>query len=267
MPKQLLLSFLAGSFMSFGAGVAVVLADGAGGGTQKLLGALGFMTGFVALFVSGAAAFTEVNVVLPFLMMRQFDGYALLKQFRFWLFVWVGNLAGALLVAVFFNCVGVFTSFQMLQLETLLVAKLRYRTMGGAGWWKCFLSGILCNWMFGMASFAAAKSRIIVSTVVAVFFPVLVFVALSLEHTIANMSLFTIYLTYTIVAPLPNSVTWGDFFAWSLVPSSLGNMIGAFVLVSLVFSFTVEGPLRCSCARSKKQPAAASAFPGDAETL
>jgi formate/nitrite transporter FocA (FNT family) len=83
-----------------------------------------------------------------------------------------------------------------------------------------------------MASFSVAKSRIIISTIVAVFFPVLVFVALQLENGLPNMCLFILYLTYPITGTLPNSdvASWGDAFAWSIIPSSLGNMLGGFLL-------------------------------------
>jgi hypothetical protein len=59
--KQLILSFLGGAFITFGAAVAVALSEGSQQGAYRVYLALGFMTGFVALVLSGAAAFTEVS--------------------------------------------------------------------------------------------------------------------------------------------------------------------------------------------------------------
>ncbi len=69
--KQFVLSFLGGAFLTFGAAVAVCLSDGSQSspGAYRIYLALGFMCGFVSLFLSGAAAFNEVNVVLPFIML------------------------------------------------------------------------------------------------------------------------------------------------------------------------------------------------------
>ncbi len=90
---------------------------------------------------------------------------------------------------------------------------------------------------------------------VAVFWPVLVFVSLQLENGLPNMSLYFLYLTFPIVGVVPNSnISWGDAFGWAIIPSSIGNTIGGFFLVSLVFSFafeTVENPFSC-CGRMKK---------------
>jgi formate/nitrite transporter FocA (FNT family) len=189
-------------------------------------------------------------------MMKSADRrQVLLKQLQFWGMVWLGNLIGTLFVATLFNCAFVLGRPQIVNLEGILLNKLRYKANGGGGWFQVVLSGVLCNWMMGLASFCVAKSRIIVSTIVGVFFPVLVFVTLSLEQTIANMSLFFLYLTYPIAGPLPGTdiVTWGDAFGWSIVPSSLGNAIGAVVLVAMLFTFVIEDGLLFGCCCAKKK--------------
>lgn len=125
--KQLLLSFLGGAFLTFGAAVAVALSEGSSQfpGPYKLYIAIGFMCGFVALFLSGAAAFNEVNVVLPFLMLRDVRG--LRFQFQFWFIVWAGNLLGVLFTATLLNCAAVLTFNQISNLASILSFKLRYK--------------------------------------------------------------------------------------------------------------------------------------------
>ncbi len=240
--------------------MAVVLSEGSvlSSGAYRLYMAIGFMTGFVALFLSGATIFTEVNVVLPLLMVNSRDHdhrRVLLKQVQFWGLVWIGNLAGTLFVATLFNCAYVLTRAHIVNLQLILVDKLRYKANGGGGWFQVVLSGVLCNWMVGFTSFSVAKARIIVSTIAAVFFPVLVFVTLALEQTVANMALFFLYLTYPIAGTPPGTVqiTWGDAFGWSIVPSSIGNTLGAVVLVSMVFTFVIENGVLFGCCCPKKK--------------
>ena len=66
-------------------------------GISRLLLGLGFSAGFILVILSGAALFTEVNVLLPEMFLsRPCDRR---RQFwRFWAVVYFGNDAGALFV-------------------------------------------------------------------------------------------------------------------------------------------------------------------------
>eukprot|EP00966_Prymnesium_polylepis_P156693 3620600-Prymnesium_polylepis.1 len=74
----------------------------------------------------------------------------------------------------------------------------------------------------------AAAARDTCGKVVAVFVPVCAFVAIGLEHSIANMYIFGIALAYQ--AP---DVTWGRF-ATNECAVTLGNIVGGAVGVGLV---------------------------------
>lgn len=136
----------------------------------------------------------------------------------------------------------------------VLTGKLRYSHGGVGGWFQCLLSAMLCNWAIGMAALGAAKSRIIVSTVFLVFFAVMTFAVLRLEHALANMSLFFLWLVYAGMNGIPSpSVTWGDAFLWSIFPSSLGNVLGGALLLSTIFHFawSTSWQNRSCCRRSR----------------
>ncbi|CAM9719012.1 unnamed protein product, partial [Choristocarpus tenellus] len=68
---------------------------------------------------------------------------------------------------------------------------------------------------------------------VGIFFPVLGFVALGAQHTTANMGYFSIGLITMSNPP----VTWEEAFLWNIVPASIGNIIGALVMVAGPFFF------------------------------
>ena len=64
--QQFVLAFAAGSFVTFGALLSVLLTVGVEPiGLSRLLLGLGFSAGFVMIILSGSALFTEINVLLP----------------------------------------------------------------------------------------------------------------------------------------------------------------------------------------------------------
>lgn len=166
-----------------------------------------------------------------------------------------------MLTATLINLASVMTVTQSQSLYGTLLLKLsKYRAKGAGGWFQVVLSGALCNWAVGMAAFGSAKSRIIISTVAAVFFPVLIFVSLQLEQANAIMSLTMLWLTYSgIYGVYSEGITWGDAFGWLIIPTSLGNTLGAFLLVTLLFSYAFELQRLtwfqkcCAKCRSKKE--------------
>ena len=78
-----------------------------------------------------------------------------------------------------------------------------------------------------MASFA----RDATGKFVAIWLPISAFVALGLEHSVANM--FIIPLGIFSGA----AVSWKAFFLANLLPVTLGNIVGGAVAVAAVFSF------------------------------
>ena len=78
-----------------------------------------------------------------------------------------------------------------------------------------------------MASFA----KDLPGKMVAIWFPISAFIALGLEHSVANM--FIIPLGIFSGA----AVSWKAFLMANLLPVTLGNIVGGAVAVAAVFSF------------------------------
>ncbi len=84
---QLLLSVTGGSFMCFGSMLSMSLIEGVSGGPARILSAVGFLFGFLAVFVTGSLFFTEVNILVPQLLLNKYSRAVLKKQLRFWIIV------------------------------------------------------------------------------------------------------------------------------------------------------------------------------------
>jgi formate/nitrite transporter FocA (FNT family) len=109
---------------------------------------------------------------------------------------------------------------------------MRYQEIGGVeGFFKAILSGVLGNWLVGMAAFLSTMGRTIIGKYIPVLLTVMVFVAGGFLHSPANMA----YIS--LIQPLGLGPGWGDAFAWAIVPAAIGNVLGAFFLVALPFWF------------------------------
>jgi len=95
---------------------------------------------------------------------------------------------------------------------------------------QAFVRGILCNWLVCMAVYIASFSKDVVGKMVAIWFCISSFIALGLEHSVANM--FIIPLGIFSGA----SVSWKAFALNNLLPVTLGNIVGGAVMVAAVFS-------------------------------
>merc|ERR1719296_369969 len=88
-----------------------------------------------------------------------------------------------------------------------------------------FVRGILCNWLVCMAVYMASGCASLAGKMVAVWFPISAFVALGLDHSVANM--FIIPLGMMRGA----SITTSDFLLKNLLPVTLGNIVGGALCV------------------------------------
>jgi len=231
--RQLVLAFAAGSFICFGAVLSVALTvDIESVGISRLLLGLGFSVGFVLVILSGSALFTEVNVLLPEVFLSRPADFCR-RCWRFWLIAYAGNALGALFVGSMVNGAQAFGRLQEETLFEIMAEKMRFQDLGVEGWFVVFLSGILGNWLVGMAAFLATAARTVSGKILGVVLPVVAFVAIGLQHAPANMGYFA-----TGLIAGGSGVGWGEAIWWNIVPASLGNVLGGAIFVALLFWYT-----------------------------
>ncbi|MEX0659717.1 MAG: formate/nitrite transporter family protein, partial [Egibacteraceae bacterium] len=181
--RTFLLAVMAGGFITFGALLSVLLATGIEqAGVQKLLLGLGFSGGFFFVVLSEAVLFTEANVVLPATLLS--NRGAALRVSRFWAVAWAGNFAGALGVGTLIAISQDSSPATLQVLSELVEAKMAYRAGGDVwSWLQVVSSGMLANWLVGMAAFFAFMSRTIVGKFIPVALAVTMFVAAGFQHS------------------------------------------------------------------------------------
>lgn len=231
--RQAALALGAGSFIAFGALLSVVLTVGVEpAGLSRLLLGLGFSTGFIMVVLSGTALFTEVNVLLPEVFLSR-PRELCRRCWRFWIITYYSNVAGALLVGLLIAGADILRPAQEMRLFELMNEKIAFKADGTEGWFKVLLSGVMGNWLVGMAAFLAAAARTVPGKILGVVFPIVAFVAIGFQHSPANVGYFAIGLIDG-----GSGVSWGDAIWWNVVPATIGNMIGGVVMVALPFWYT-----------------------------
>eukprot|EP00667_Euglena_gracilis_P012177 EG_transcript_12483 len=146
--------------------------------------------------------------------------------------VYIANFLGAVLyVAIFYGC---FTYFGLIPgtdvksgptvISIGRAKTVDYYNRGGLGWAACFMKAIMCNFLVGFGMMGSMVSTSTTGKVVACWFPVAMFAILGYEHVVINMYAVSCSMT------LGSGVSQGQWWGWSLAPSTLGNLVGAWLV-------------------------------------
>ncbi len=179
LAQTVVLALLGGAFIAFGALFSVILSTGVEAhGPKLLLQGLGFSAGFFFVILSHAVLFTEVNVMVPARFLAVPVQVHCTRIMLFWALAALGNVAGAVLVGWLVHLVQSYPPEQMEVLRHIVDKKMRYAETGTlAAWFAALGSGMLGNWLVGMAAFFATMGRTIVGKFVPIFLAVTLFVA------------------------------------------------------------------------------------------
>jgi formate/nitrite transporter len=196
--------------------------------------------------VGGAELFTGNTLMVMALAARKITPFEMLRA---WAIVYIGNFVGAFGTAILVFLSGQYLNGDGTVTEVALsLASAKVALPFG----RAFFLGILCNTLVCLAVWLSIGARSTADKVMAVLFPVSAFVAAGFEHSVANMYLVPLGILIRDLAPdalaplaTPPShlsqLTWPGFL-WSLVPVTLGNIIGGSVLVGGVYWFVYLRP-------------------------
>lgn len=239
-PRILVLAILGGAFITMGALFSILLSRGVEThGLQLLLQGVGFSVGFFLVILTGAALFTEANVILPISALNCSRSDMLRRGLKFWVLAWVGNLVGTMLTGWVLSMAQVYSPQHYQLLAELVAKKMHYQQVGGAeGWLSLVLSGMLGNWMVGMAAFLAVMGRTIIDKFIPIVLAVSLFVAGNFQHSPANMAYFS------MIMPTGEGPGWWDAMRWNIIPAGIGNLLGGSLLVALPLWYGLR-PQRC----------------------
>ncbi|HHX61352.1 MAG TPA: formate/nitrite transporter family protein [Epulopiscium sp.] len=208
---------LAGMFIAMGAiGYFNLVAYTTDPGLGKFLGALIFPTGIIAILLLGSELFTSNCMAILGVYKKAIKLGSFMKVL---ITVLCANLIGAIIMALLSTGAGIFSQ-PMLE---LVFKSAQTKTNMPIG--QMLISGILCNIIVCGGIMMAYSANTVIGKIMAIWFPIAVFVLSGTEHIVANMFYFIMAFingaNITIVGMLTSFGVVG-----------LGNFIGGAIIIA-----------------------------------
>ncbi|MDP4096778.1 formate/nitrite transporter family protein [Paenibacillus sp. P96] len=145
-----------------------------------------------------------------------------------WIVVFLGNLVGAVLLALLISGTGLFREAASDHLIFTAAAKKMSLPFS-----DLFFRGILCNWLVCLALWMAGRAKSEAAKLVLIWWCLFAFIASGYEHSVANMTLLSVALV------LPNHPETVTLAGWlhNMIPVTLGNIVGGGVFVGMAYWF------------------------------
>ncbi len=232
--KTIVLAILAGGYIAMGGLLALVVGGGLPGlaesnpGLQKFFFGAVFPLGLILVAIAGADLFTGNTA---YFVPSFFEGRIKIKSIlKNWTLVYGGNFIGSIIVAFCFAYLtDIFAEDPWLNsVKNIAIGKT------SAPFYKAFIKGIACNWMVALAMWLSYGAKDITGKIIGIWFPIMAFVAMGFEHSIANMFFIPTAMFYGA------DITWTSFIVNNLIPVTLGNIVGGAFFVGLAYWFVYE---------------------------
>ena len=215
-------AMMAGAYIGLGIILIFVVGSTADHAYQKLVMGASFGIALTLVIFAGAELFTGHTMYMPLGWLRKtVSGPNVAK---IWLVVWTGNLAGSIGLAALFvlggaaGMVNDSSSF----LNQVASAKMNAPAI------ELFARAILCNWWVCLALWMSGRTTNDAAKCIVIFWCLYAFIASGFEHSVANMTLFSI----SLLGKHPATVSLFGM-ARNLFWVTLGNLFSGSVFMAL----------------------------------
>jgi len=224
--KLMLLGIFGGAFIALGGAGNIISSSTlvkTDPGFAKFLGASVFPVGLILVVTLGAELFTS-NCLLSVAFVNKKISFT--QMIRNLVTVYLFNYVGSFIVAYITVKGGSFNADSLAYLQNIATHKV------DASAYALFIKGILCNVLVCGAVIQSYTSRDTIGKLVGAWLPIMLFVLIGYDHSIANM----FYLT---AAKLADTSLFGvSGILYNLFYVTLGNILGALAIgLPLYFSY------------------------------
>ena len=236
----LVLGILAGSYIGFGGllstAVSFDIAKVMGIGFKKFMAGSAFSVGLILVVIAGAELFTGNNLMISSAMTKKITFNNMSKR---WAVVWFANLIGSIILALILYFSGLWkTGNGALGASAVAIAYAKVNL----SFVEALVRAIGCNWLVCLAVWMALAARQTIGKIFAIYFPIMAFVAIGLEHVVANMYFIPAGIFVHTWGGIPGpgtfdpaSLNWLSFLWKNMVPVTIGNIIGGGVFVGMSY--------------------------------
>ena len=261
--NMVLRGFMSGAYIAMGGALATVCSTGityaaltpaqiaanvtapiaggfaSAGMAQLILGAV-FPVGLIITVLTGAELFTGDAMLAPMAAFIHKVTWA--EVAKLWVLVYIGNFIGSVCWAyimangpfVTWNAAGAAT-ITAFGTRAIAIAGAKTGYVGMMGFYSAFLKGIGCNWLVNLAILLGICADDAAGKFFGIWFPIMAFVSMGLEHSIANMyfipaGILTAGLTGTAI-----TTDWMSMWMQNLIPVTIGNIVGGMFFVGVIY--------------------------------
>lgn len=231
IPKMLILGILAGLLIGFPSCVTEMATFSVTNTSMvRMISGLLFAFGLGTVILTGAELFTGNTLITMSLLDKKVTLPAMLKN---WLFVYIGNFLGSMLlsaICAYFGWLSAGSNALAVSAMKMAVGKMTMPFQ------NAFFMGVLCNILVTIGVLMSLSGKDGTSRFLGAWVPVMFFVTCGFNHSIADMTycmlgLFaknvTAYASAAAEAGIAlESLTWGNYFVGNLIPVTLGNILG-----------------------------------------
>jgi formate/nitrite transporter len=254
--NMVLRGFMSGAYIAMGGALATVCSTGimatdatlrygtaSAGFSALVLGAV-FPVGLIITVLTGAELFTGDAMLAP--MAAFVHKISWMQVMNLWVWVYIGNLIGSVWFA-YLMAYGPFSTWDAAGAATvtafgtraIAIAGAKTAYVGTAAMWSAFLKAIGCNWLVNLAILLGICSDDMVGKFFGIWFPIMAFVSIGFEHSIANMYFIPagIFTQGFVTDPtkLVASVNWVSMWTSNLIIVTIGNIVGAMFFVAVIY--------------------------------
>lgn len=221
-----MLAMLAGAFIAFGSAFYLMAMTGTdlAHGPSRVLGGMVFSLGLILVIIGGAELFTGNALIVMAWVDGQVATAALLRN---WAIVWCANFAGALLIAAALSQTSLISSGFGATAAQIATGKMALAPL------DIFVRAILCNALVCLAVWLSFAATDVTGKILSLILPVAAFVALGLEHSIANMFL----LPFGLMAGADGTAALA---AQNILIATAGNILGGAGGVALAYRYAFK---------------------------
>lgn len=216
--KYLVCSAMAGVYV--GLGILLIFTIGgllSPSPNTKIVMGISFAIALCLVLVAGGELFTGNNMIMTVgSLEKEVTWFDTLK---IWLYSYVGNLLGSILIAYMFIESGLAKGS-----VAEFIIKVSSAKMAG-NFNELFVRGILCNMLVCLAIWSYFKLKDETAKILMVFLCLFAFITSGYEHSIANMTLLSVGIM------IPGSQLTVSGFVNNLIPVTLGNMVGGSIII------------------------------------
>ena len=215
--KTLLLAVFAGAFIAFGAVSSNFASATLSGSLQSIAKGAVFPIGLTLVIFFGAELFTGNCLLIAPAVGKDIKVSSLFKN---WGIVYGGNLIGSVIIAL----IVVYSGLQAGAVKEACIAVAANKCNMNFG--VALLRAIPCNILVCLAVWFALSSKSAGGKILSLYLPIFAFVVCGFEHSVANMY----YLTAGLLSGKAEGLNIGNAILNSLIPSTLGNVIGGAIV-------------------------------------